>query len=146
MRTQIHNRHASTVSTEPKRILTNSGTATADSTPITEADFAAHFARARRTDDLWSEEFEILPEQAVDNNVEDKLHNDGIEKEQKMLENESSNKSDYNGPTLDDGHRLIREALVEREEKRLGHLLDDSCKKVAIARLQEAHEHTKRKV
>lgn len=39
--------------------------AIADSTPISEAEFAAQFARARFVDNSWSGNLDVLPEQAV---------------------------------------------------------------------------------
>lgn len=62
-----------------------------------------------------------------------------------MLENESTIESGYSEPTRVDVRSMIREALGEQTEKRLGRLIDDGCKKIVLACFEEAHERAKRK-
>lgn len=58
-----------------------------------------------------------MPGQGVDDHVEDEPNMEGINADEPMPENESSNKSGYSGPTFDDVCRMICEALKEREKK-----------------------------
>lgn len=89
--------HLTHVSSEPIRILLNSGAATADSTAINEANFAAQFAERFCADNLCWYELDILPEQAVDNYVENKSHDENFEEEKSMTRNELSKASSFGG-------------------------------------------------
>lgn len=62
-------------------ILQNSRAAIDDSTLIIEAQFAPKFAGTGLVDDLMGDTLDELPEQAVDDHVEDETHNEGIGKE-----------------------------------------------------------------
>lgn len=95
------------VGSEPERILGNLTAATTDSTPITETVFAAQFARARRVDDLWWDELDVLHEQAMDDHVENQLDSDGIDEDEAMPEDDSSNESGYSWPTHDSVRRFF---------------------------------------
>lgn len=70
--------------------------------PINETDLAAQIARAHLVADLWQDNPDVLPEKVVDNHKEDEPHNDGINKEEAMPENESTNESGSSDSTHDD--------------------------------------------
>lgn len=54
----------------------------------------------------------------------------------------SLSESGYTGPTHDNVHRIIREALVKHKKDRLRHHIDDRCEKVVLDLFQEALERT----
>lgn len=56
-----------------------------------------------------------------------------------MPENESYNKSGYNGPTDDDVKCLIREDFEKPEKIRLESLIDDRYERTVLALIQDAH-------
>lgn len=62
---------------------------------------------ACRVDKLCIDNLYVLSEPAVDNQVEDKPHNEGIHFEKPMAENESGNESDYKGAIHDDVYRML---------------------------------------
>lgn len=80
MTTQSPDWHVSHEHSEPERIIRNRKADTADSTPWSEVDFAAQFARTSRVDSLWRDDLDVLPEQSVDEHAEDDSHYEGIDK------------------------------------------------------------------
>lgn len=81
--------------------------------------FAALFVRAKCVDDLWQDKLVVLPEKAMEDHVEQELHSEGLDEEEPMTENESSNESVYSGPTHDDVRRPILGAFKNHEQRRL---------------------------
>lgn len=79
----------------------------------------------------------------MDDYVEDESSNEPIDEDKLFPESKSSSKYDYSGPTHENGICLIREAIEEYEERRLGRVVDDSCKNVVLARFDEAHERAR---
>lgn len=132
--------HVSTVDSEPERIVQNLGTATAGSKLINEADFAAQLTWARHVDDLFWDNLDLLPKQAVDENVDDEPEYKVIDEKVGIFENQSTVESGYAGPTHNDIHRTIREAFVEHKEERLRRLTDDRCEKAVLWFLREAQK------
>lgn len=105
--------HGSNVGTESRQMLWKSRAATTDSTPTNEAYFSAQFARARPIDGLRRGIIDLLPNSGLGEHIEDKPHNDGINEEEPISINGSTNESGYSEPTHDDVNCLISEALEE---------------------------------
>lgn len=118
--------------------------ATTDSTPFNETEFAAHFTRSRRVDDLWRDSLDVQPGQSVDDHIGDEPHNDGIKEKETITENESCNEYGNSRPTHDEVCRLTRAALEKHEETRLRRQIDDRCKNVLLGFFEEAYEQAKR--
>lgn len=79
--------------------------------------FCGPLGTARRNDNTWRDNFDVLTKLAVDNHAEDETQNKGIDEEGRMPENESNNGSAQSRPTHDYVQRLIREDVEGQEEK-----------------------------
>lgn len=90
MTTRSRSPQVSPISSEPEQILWKSKVATADSITMKKTNFTAQLAVARRFDDMFLNYLNVLPVQAVDDYVKDKLHNDGIDEVKPIAEIESS--------------------------------------------------------
>lgn len=82
-------------------------------------------------------------EQAVEDHVEHKPHNEGIVKEKTMQETDSSDESGYSGPIDDYVRRLIPEAAKVHEQKRVERVIDNKCNTVVVKLLGKAYERAK---
>lgn len=71
MTTRSRNPHVGPIGREQEIISRNSRVVTADSRLMNEADFADHFARTRRIDNLYRDNLDVLSVQDVDRNIED---------------------------------------------------------------------------
>lgn len=112
MTAQSRNPYVTRVSSEPERILWNLREATDDSTPISDAEFSAQFARACCVCDKWCDEIDVLSERSVNDYVEEELHKRGIVEEERIPGDKSSNEPGFSRPTLDDVRHLNGEALL----------------------------------
>lgn len=70
------------VGSDLERILWNLRAAIADRTYVYNSNFTAQFPPARRVEDVWQDNLDILLEQPVDDHVSDKPHNNGISEEE----------------------------------------------------------------
>lgn len=68
----------------------------------------------------------------MDIHVENEPNDEGIDKEERMPENDWSSESGYSEPTHDEIRRLIYESFKEQKERRLWHLIGKWCKKMVI--------------
>lgn len=118
--------------------------ATADTTPINEAEFSAYLKRAGHVDDLCRDGLDVLPQQAVDDHEEKEPHNEGIYEGKPMSKDELSRESGFSGRTHHDVRRLIHKALEEQEQAVMKRLIEDRCRNVVLELFEEAHEQTKR--
>lgn len=82
----------------------------------------------------------------MDYRVEEEPHDEGIDEEEPIPENKSSNESGYSGPTHDVDRCLILEALEEHEHWRLGPLIHEKCKNEVLTLLEEAHKRFRKPV
>lgn len=128
------------IGSKPEQILRNAKAAIADSTPVNEANCVAQFSPVRGVDELLRDNLIVLPEHALDKHVENELYHEWIHKEVHVSENEWSRESGYPGPTNNDAGRLIREALVERDEDRIRRFIDNGCEKLVLPLFREAPE------
>lgn len=78
--TQSHNPLVCPVCSEPKQTFWSSWPATADDTPINEADFATQFCRNPWEEDLQRDDLDVLPKHALDEGVEDQPLHESINK------------------------------------------------------------------
>lgn len=85
MTTWKRNTHVGPLGSEMKRILHNSKTGTAESTPIYETDSSALLPRSRCVNDLLQDNFDGLPEEAVNNHVKGKPQGESITKKNHFL-------------------------------------------------------------
>lgn len=143
MTTRSLTSHVGDVGSDPARILRILKVATALCTPIHETDFATQFARAGCADDLQRDNFDVLPEQVVDDHVEVVLHNESVNEERPIPKNESCTQSGYSGPAHYGVCGLIREALKEQKQSRLRRLLDERQKNVALDSFKDALQQAK---
>lgn len=95
MTNQSRNPHVAPVAIELERTLPNSKAATASSMLINEIKFVAKFTRARFTDDLWQDNLDVLPEKALDGQVQNESKHEVIDKDVAMPENKLIGRSDY---------------------------------------------------
>lgn len=119
MATRSRSPHAGPVGRKRERILHILQGATADSTHIIEADFAAQLAQVRHAYDLLQGELYVLHGQDVDDQVQDEHCDEGLDEKESMPKNELSNRSGY-GETTHDGVRLLIRKAVEEHEKKQG--------------------------
>lgn len=73
--------HVKRVGSELERILRKLRSAIADSTSMTDANYVNHFARVCYVHDIWRGRLDILPEPAVDDQLDNESRNGGIYKE-----------------------------------------------------------------
>lgn len=97
-----------------------------------EAYFALLIAHTHHVHGLCRDELDVLPGQAVNNQIEYESHNMGIDEEEQMLENESGYELAYRGPTDHEICRLIFKSFEEREEIRQRRLVDERCKSAVL--------------
>lgn len=71
------------------------------------------------------ESSDVLPEQAMECHVQVDLPGECVQDEGSTYKSNSSNKSGYNPPSLNDVFRMIQVALKDPDEDRLSRLIDD---------------------
>lgn len=141
MTIRSHNPHVKPLGSGPKQILQNSGISIAGTKSINEANFLAQFTRTRAVDDLWWDNFGILPEQAVECHLEAESQREAIDSEEVMPKNESASRSGYDRLSHNDIRHIIQEALKEHEKDGLRRLIDDRCEKLVLALFERARKH-----
>lgn len=82
----------------------------------------------------------------MDEQVEDRLHYEGIDKEVDIPESKSTSGSSYDRPNHDVVRREIQEAPTEHEKDGLIGLLEDRFEKVMLDLFQEARKRAKNNV
>lgn len=117
----------STVGSEPECFSWSSRPTATGSMTINEAKYAALFTRASRVENLWRDNVEVLPEQAMDEWVEDEPKNEGIEDDIDMTKDEATGKFGYACLSFDKFLRMIRKVFVKRAKDMLKCLVDHIC-------------------
>lgn len=75
----------------------------------------------------------------MDDHVNDRLYNVGINEEELMPENDPSNASGCNERTLESVYRLINAALRGHEKRKIRRLIDNGCERVVFALFEQTN-------
>lgn len=127
---------------EQEAILRNQKAASAKSSPVDEADFAARLVQSRQVDDLWWDRIDVLPEQAVKNHVEDKNREKVL-----MMKMQCHKMSLYVGQNMM-GQCMTTYVVwlgipsKEHKKDRISRLIDGRWKKVVFTLFDKAYERT----
>lgn len=81
-----------------------------------------------------------MPEEAVNNLVEDEPHGEGLDDEEALPKAYLVSETRYSGPTHDDVRRMLQDAVKEHENGRLRSLIDDRCEKGILTLIKEARK------
>lgn len=111
--------------------------------PVFAGNVATQLTRARLVDMLRKHNLNVRPRLAVDDHLEPNSHNYGIDNKELMPESKTSNELHYSAPTHYDERFESLERLEKHEQRGLGRLLEDRCKKAVLALFKEAHKRAK---
>lgn len=127
MKTRRVNQRVGAVASEPERISWESRAATANSSLVNKAYFAAHLERLHRVDKLLRGELDVLSEQVKADHVEDEPHDDGFDKKNKRCWKTNEVKSSVTKDRLTTTYLVWFLRPSTKMRKNLERLVDDKC-------------------
>lgn len=131
--TKSRNLHVSPVDRRPEIVICHPRAATTDSTIIIKTDCPAFTADTSRDGDLCRDNFNSLPEQAINSHVEDECQTEGVDSEEAVHENESVSGPSYDKATHEHVGFMNPNILTGYKNGRVRSFIDGRCERAFLA-------------